>query len=83
MYYKFEGEFCICFDFEGWVIVFDCLLCLIGLCWIVVGCLDINILGLLLFIIDGEFVNCLMYLSCEVECEYFVCVFGNVDEVML
>lgn len=63
--------------------VFDCLLKLCGVCWIVVGCLDVNICGLLLFIIDGELVNCLMYLSCEVECEYVVCVFGQVDDVKL
>lgn len=60
--------------------VFDCLLKICGLCWIFVGCLDVNMLGLLLFIIDGELVNCLMYLSCQVECEYLVCVFGDVME---
>lgn len=76
VYYKLEGELCICNDLEGCLMVFDCLLKLCGVCWIVVGCLDVNICGLLLFIIDGELVNCLMYLSCEVECEYVVCVFG-------
>lgn len=83
MYNKLEGELCICKDFEGCCMVFDCLLCVDGECWIVVGWLDINIVGLMFFINDGEFVNCLMYLSYEVECEYLVWVFGEVINEML
>lgn len=74
VYNKLEGEVIICEDFEGCFIVFEVLLVLKGVCWIVIGCLDINIIGLLLVIIDGEFVNVMMYFFYEVECEYVVCV---------
>lgn len=83
MYNKFEGELCSCYDFEGCDMVFDCFFVIWLGCWIIVGCLDMNISGLLLFINDGELVNCLMYLKCEVECEYVVCVFGEVIGKML
>lgn len=76
VYYKSEGELCIRNDSEGRLTVFDRLLKLRGVRWIVVGRLDVNICGLLLFIIDGELVNRLMYLSREVEREYVVRVFG-------
>lgn len=74
VYNKLEGQVIICEDFEGCLIVFELLLLLKGVCWIVIGCLDINIIGLLLVIIDGELVNVMMYLLFEVECEYVVCV---------
>lgn len=78
MYNKLEGELCSCYDFDGRDIVFDCLFVIRLGCWIIVGWLDMNISGLLFFINDGELVNCLMYLKCEVEWEYVVCVFGDV-----
>lgn len=83
IYNKLEGEVCICDDLEGCLIIFDCLLCLCIGCWINVGCLDINIIGLLLFIIDGELVNCLMYFFYEMDCEYVVWVCGEVIEEMI
>lgn len=83
IYYKFEGVMSMCDDFEGCFIVFEQLLCLKGVCWVVVGCLDINIIGLLLFIIDGELVNVLMYFKSVLECEYLCCVYGEVfDEII-
>lgn len=72
MYYKLEGEIVLCDDLEGCLLVFVVLLCICSGCWVVVGCLDFNMLGLLLFIILGELVNKMMYLSLELVCDYVV-----------
>jgi len=83
IYHKPTGQVCTRKDEEGRSTVFEYLPKPESGRWIMIGRLDINTSGLLLFTNHGELANRLMHPKYAVEREYAVRILGNVDEEML
>ncbi|MFP3013863.1 MAG: 23S rRNA pseudouridine(2605) synthase RluB [Arsenophonus sp. NC-QC1-MAG3] len=82
-YYKPEGVLSTHHYSEGRSTIFDRLPKLKSSRWIAIGRLDVNTCGLLLFTTDGELANRLMNPRHEVEREYAVRVFGQINDAKI